>query len=381
MIDTHPSQYSSPFYEGMSAECDEQFRVIFLSDFSNGVFHDSEFNAKIEWDSDLLSGFPNEVLKKRDHTRSGISFLSPFISWKLINMLLTFRGEKKILVTGWNNINLLIAIILSGFLRWEVFFRAETYERAQNGLIPPIVRKFVLKLCLGKVKRFFYIGESSRRFYSDYLGIGGRYLRCSPYCVDNKKFGVEQEREKQDSTIKFLFVSKMSRRKRVIDLLIAFFHSDMYKEKTGMLTLVGVGEELAEVKALVLRMRVQDSVKVLGFVNQTALANIYASHDVFVLPSEFDTWGLVVNEAMAAGCAVIVSDGCGCAEDLVLEGDPNGFSYRAGDVGALRACLDQYVDPELLKTHKHNSLTKIADFDAHLVGANLARDLASEGAC
>jgi glycosyltransferase involved in cell wall biosynthesis len=60
---------------------------------------------------------------------------------------------------------------------------------------------------------------------------------------------------------------------------------------------------------------------------------------VFVLPSrDPDTWGLVVNEAMSVGKAVIVSDKCGCWIDLV-EGGNNGYVFPAGDANALARCL------------------------------------------
>ncbi len=72
-----------------------------------------------------------------------------------------------------------------------------------------------------------------------------------------------------------------------------------------------------------------------GFQNQRRIAATYAAADALVLPSTSgETWGLVVNEAMACGLPVIVSDQVGCAPDLVLE-DETGFTYPCGDVAAL----------------------------------------------
>ena len=67
---------------------------------------------------------------------------------------------------------------------------------------------------------------------------------------------------------------------------------------------------------------------------------IYQSADVFVIPSQGpgETWGLSVNEAMAAGCAVLVSDKCGCHADLVKSGT-NGFAFKSNDVEQLTSLM------------------------------------------
>jgi glycosyltransferase involved in cell wall biosynthesis len=71
-----------------------------------------------------------------------------------------------------------------------------------------------------------------------------------------------------------------------------------------------------------------------GFLNQTEISKAYVAADVLVLPSDYsETWGLVVNEAMASGLPCIISDRCGCAPDL---GGVNGnMTYACGDVEGL----------------------------------------------
>jgi glycosyltransferase involved in cell wall biosynthesis len=69
-----------------------------------------------------------------------------------------------------------------------------------------------------------------------------------------------------------------------------------------------------------------------GFLNQTEISRAYVAADCLVLPSDHDeTWGLVVNEAMASGLPCIVSDACGCAEDMI---EPQ-WRFPVGDVAAL----------------------------------------------
>ena len=95
---------------------------------------------------------------------------------------------------------------------------------------------------------------------------------------------------------------------------------------------VGSGELENELRALAAALKV--AARFEGFRNQSELPRYYAAADVLVLPSESESWGLVVNEAMACGLPAIVSNNVGCAPDLIEEGR-TGFTFPLGDVGAL----------------------------------------------
>jgi glycosyltransferase involved in cell wall biosynthesis len=83
---------------------------------------------------------------------------------------------------------------------------------------------------------------------------------------------------------------------------------------------------------------VADRVRFLGFVNQSALPRAYVGSDLLVLPSDYDAFGLVVNEAMLCGRPAVVSDVVGAKFDLIREGE-TGFVFPVGDVDALAAIL------------------------------------------
>jgi glycosyltransferase involved in cell wall biosynthesis len=92
-----------------------------------------------------------------------------------------------------------------------------------------------------------------------------------------------------------------------------------------------------------------------GFLNQSEISSAYVAADCLVLPSNAEeTWGLVVNEAMASGLPCIVSDACGCVEDLVKPIQPD-LSYPVGDIGALEramvAAITRTPSAELLRAH------------------------------
>jgi len=127
--------------------------------------------------------------------------------------------------------------------------------------------------------------------------------------------------------------------------------------------LIIVGNGVLET-ALKTQYQSKKSIHFLDFQNQHNMPSVYAAANVFVLPSKGpgETWGLSVNEAMANGKAVIVSDKCGCALDLIEDGY-NGFRFEAGNRGALMQAMEQLIQqPMLVKQMGLNSKKKIEAF-------------------
>jgi len=103
-------------------------------------------------------------------------------------------------------------------------------------------------------------------------------------------------------------------------------------------------------------------IRFLGFQNQSELPRFYDLCDVFVLASVDEPWGLAINEAMAAGRAIIVSDQVGCQRDLVQSG-VNGFVVKAGDTEALAASIEaMFADPMLAGKMGAESRRIISDY-------------------
>lgn len=122
-------------------------------------------------------------------------------------------------------------------------------------------------------------------------------------------------------------------RKRPMDLLEAF-------EKLAtqaVLVLVGDGPLRSEVENYVAEHSLTN-VFCAGFQSQHDLSKYYAIADVFVLPSEYEPWGLVVNEAMCFSLPIVTTRGVSSSADLVMHGK-NGFLYNAGDLKALHVAL------------------------------------------
>jgi glycosyltransferase involved in cell wall biosynthesis len=186
----------------------------------------------------------------------------------------------------------------------------------------------------------------------DYIGtLGIREDRCfKPWdVVDNAHFerGADLTRANADAARQklglprhyFLCVARFLWMKNLATLIDAFA---LYSQRVGhgawSLVLSGSGPLEAELRAQASKAGVADRVYFPGFLQYEDLPACYGLAGTLVLPSTSDTWGLVVNEAMAAGLPVLVSSLCGCAPDLVREGD-NGFTFDAKDTRDLEACL------------------------------------------
>ncbi|HJS32474.1 MAG TPA: glycosyltransferase family 4 protein, partial [Alphaproteobacteria bacterium] len=193
-----------------------------------------------------------------------------------------------------------------------------------------------------------------------------------PYAVDNARFIAEsvdagRRREELRSALGLapgrpilLFAAKLIERKRPAELIAAFAGMcDDPALRRPYLLFAGDGPLRPALEAQAAE-QAPDAVKFLGFQKQSELPRCYDLCDAFILPSGEEAWGLVVNEVMCAGRAVIVSDNVGAGRDLVRPGE-NGAIFRSDDLGDMaRAMREVLADPDRLVAMGRNS-RKIID--------------------
>ena len=180
---------------------------------------------------------------------------------------------------------------------------------------------------------------------------------CIPYYCDLSAFFAAPRRTRSDGTVVFFFCGQMIARKGV-DLLLAAFQQ---LGSTARLLLVGREAELPELLAP-LPEEVRGRITYAGFQAPEDLPPFFAQADVFVLPSRYDGWGVVVNQALGAGLPIICSDTVGAGHDLVEDG-VNGARFRAGDAVGLAGQMERLVSaPELLEKWGTASREKARDW-------------------
>ncbi len=178
-----------------------------------------------------------------------------------------------------------------------------------------------------------------------------------PYHCDLAPFLALPRRGRADGAVVFLFCGQMIVRKGVDVLLTAFSALG----ENARLLLVGREAELPGMLAA-LPERVRARIEYAGFQAPDALPEFFGRADVFVLPSRYDGWGVVVNQALGAGLPVLCSDAVGAGYDLV-RADVNGATFPMGDAEALRTQMQRLLDaPELIERWGAASREKAPDY-------------------
>jgi 1,2-diacylglycerol 3-alpha-glucosyltransferase len=170
----------------------------------------------------------------------------------------------------------------------------------------------------------------------------------------------------------FLFVGRLAREKNVAGLMRAWLD---YRRGGGdwSLVLAGDGPEARNLRSMLEGSPFAKDVMFTGLRKSWELLPLFAFAACFVLPSTREPWGLVVNEAMAAGLPVIVSNRCGCAEDLVEIGR-NGLLFNAEDNAELTACLTRItqLDGKEIAAMGRSSAEKINAYSPRNFGLEIA---------
>jgi N-acetyl-alpha-D-glucosaminyl L-malate synthase BshA len=157
-----------------------------------------------------------------------------------------------------------------------------------------------------------------------------------------------------------LHASNFRKIKRVQDV-ISIFHN-LNQHKKGKLLLVGDGPERPMAEEMARELGICDDVRFVG--KQQDMEEIMAVADLFILPSEYESFGLAALEAMAAGAPVVASNAGGLPE--IIEQGVCGYMADVGDVEAMSAyALDILKDDARLAQFKEAARAKARQFDIH----------------
>ena len=345
-LTSHPIQYQAPLFRASTRRPEIDLTVFFCSDQGVRRYRDPGFGTAFAWDLPLLDGYRSVMLPNLNRRGRPGSFLG-LVNARIIAELWYGRFDA-LIVHGWAYATNWLAFCAASIFGISLMIRGES-----NGLREPSgLRRVMKRLALGWLFRqtsaFLAIGTLNHRFYRKH-GVSSERIFFAPYAVDNAFFqkaaqrlpprpALRAERGIPDDTTVFLFCGKLTSAKRPLDALAAFQRLDN-RERAALL-FVGDGPLRAEIEAHAVGM---PNVSVTGFRNQSELPREYAVADVLLLPSEFEPWGLVVNEALNFGLAVVASDQVGAATDLVRAED-GGHIVPVGDVAALSRVMHRCME-------------------------------------
>jgi glycosyltransferase involved in cell wall biosynthesis len=339
---SHPIQYQAPLLRRIAAEPDIDLEVYFFSDHSVRGYVDEGFGVKVEWDVPLLEGYRSSFLPAWRGAGRNPSFAHPLN--RGIFRCLEQGGFDAVWTHGYSTANSLCVIAAAGRYGIPLLLRAESTLHDRTRSPAKLAAKALFFEALGpQISAVLAIGKANARYWRHYLG-DEMPIFSMPYAVDNAFFeqraqAAAPQREELRAQLDLdpghpvlLFASKLQERKRCADLIAA--HQILPVPRPYLL-IVGDGEERQRLEQ---QAAASPDIRFLGFRNQTELPRYFDLCDVFVLPSRHEPWGLVVNEAMNAGRAVVVSDDVGCQQDLVIEGE-TGAIFPVGDADGLAHAL------------------------------------------
>lgn len=341
ILNTHPIQYFAPFYRRLAREPDINVTVYFCSRQGVEEYLDDGFGQRIKWDVSLLDGYEHRFLKnwrRRDQVGGFWSLINPGV----LSELRKGRYDA-LIVNGHNHATYLLAMLASRLLGTPVLMRCDTHLLLRRSALKRALRKPLMGFMYRKICSFCLpIGTRNREFYLS-NGVTEDKLALVPFAVDNDHFisGAAAARPKEELKREFglprqngviLFASKLIARKRPMDLLRAFAAARARDLQSSMV-FVGSGDQEQILKDYVGEHGIPD-VYFFGFRNQSELPDFYSLADVFVLPSEDEPWGLILNEVMCAGLPVIAADEIGAVPDLVRH-RINGFVYSSQNITEL----------------------------------------------
>jgi glycosyltransferase involved in cell wall biosynthesis len=353
LVSSHPVQYSTPIFRLLARDSRVDIEVAYCSLQGTEAGLDPDFGVQVKWDIPLLEGYPWTCLPNHSWTPRLDSFFGLFNPgiWQLIS-----RGnfDAIVLFTGYVCATFWIAIAAAKWNGASILFGTDAHDLASrdNKRWKRWVKRRLWPRLFRLANAAIVVSSGGAEMMRS-LGIPENRIALTPFCVDNE-WWIEQS-DRADRTVVrarwdvpenaavILFCAKLQPWKRPQDLLQAFAR---IADLNAYLVFAGDGALRPLLESEARSLGITDKVRFLGFVNQSGLPETYAASDILVLPSEYEPFGLVVNEAMLCRCPVIVSDRVGARVDLVSEGT-TGYVFPCADIRALAALLQHAMNDRL----------------------------------
>ena len=332
ILDSHPVQYKAPVYQELNRLAPGAFEVLYATDASvRGGNVDQGFGTEVAWDIPLLQGYPYRILGNEHGTPLTTS---DSLTGRGVFSILRRERPAAIVLTGFYFRFDQVAYLSALALRIPILIRHETQDEmfaSNRSRLKSWLRFAIYRIVYAPVDYAFAIGQLNRAHMVRH-GVSPHRITVANYSVpnpieglsDTERLGIRTRKRSghgiDADRIVVGFSGKLIPKKNPDLLLRSLEHVAPDVQRRLHLLFVGSGEmqpQLAE-----LARQAQDRWGVgttfAGFVNQSKLAPYYLAMDIFVLPSRRmgEAWGLVVNEALQAGCSVVVSDAVGCCDEF-----------------------------------------------------------------
>jgi len=384
-IASHPVQYVAPLYQRLAKRDDLAVKVFFTWHAAERAVADHGFGQPVAWDISLTEGYDFETVANvaaDPGTHHFFGLRNP----ALVDRVTAWQPDA-VVVNGWawfSHLQALAALHRRGV---RTLFRGDSHLLDGAPAGPRgWFKQAVLRRVFAWPDGFLVVGSANRAYYEAF-GVAPARLHPCPHSIDVARFAApadELERRAAEWRAQLgiapaqrvvLFAGKFERKKRPVELMRAV---QRRANPDIVLVLVGGGELQAEIDAVAAAAPAR--FRVIPFQNQSRMPVVYRLGDLFVLPSGHgETWGLAVNEALACGRPVLVSDRVGCAAD-VIDADC-GDVFRWDDLDGLADVMNRLVqDSSRLAAMRAAAAVRACAFDIAATEASLVTALAEVGA-
>lgn len=345
IITTHPIQYNDPLFKLLTERGHIQIKVFYT--WGESVLadkYDPGFGKVIKWDIPLLEGYDYQFLDNRS-TSPGSHHFNGIINPDILAQIDAWQPDA-LLVYGWS-LRSHLKVLVHYKNKVPVFFRGDSTLLDDKPGLKAFARRLVLRWVYRHIDKAFYVGSNNKAYFKA-LGLKEDQLIYAPHAIANDFFQDKggayeaaaakwrQELGIPGEALVFLFVGKLELKKAPL-LLVEAFKSATFSIAAHLII---VGDGLLE--SALKNAGNRKDIHFISFQNQKRMPVVYRLADTVVLPSggPGETWGLVINEAMACGKPVIASTKCGGAADLIKEG-VNGYVFEAGNQAELKETLQK----------------------------------------
>lgn len=275
------------------------------------------------------------------------------------------RDNDRIIMNGYVNTEFVLLFLLNIFYRKPIGIDSDTQYSVPKNSLKRFLKQVYLNIIF-RNKFMFGLAGGSRSHFALFskFGMPSSRIFLMPMMVDNHKFENRAFEMKSMKPFNFLYVGRLIEHKNVRMLLGAF---DQISESYSFakLLVAGNGNLLLELQSLYSH---NESIVFLGPIYNNDLHAVYQKGHSLILPSEYEPWGLVVNEALSGGIPVIVSDKVGAAYDLV-EIPKTGLVFNSEDRNELINCMETMLKSEKLykefSCNAYNHMKRKWNFDLY----------------
>jgi glycosyltransferase involved in cell wall biosynthesis len=376
LLATHPIQYYVPWYRLLARQVD---LTVFYCQRLTPREQAAGFGGAFAWDVPLLDGYQHRFLVNRARHPNVSTFFG--CDTPEIGPLIAQEKFDAFIVHGWASKSFWQAILACWRTRTPLLVRGDSHLLTTRGRSRQALKYLLYRWFIPRFDGYLVVGERSRR-YLRYYGARPERMFFVPHAVENERFAVHantvratrsQVRQAWNlppDAVVYLYAGKCIAEKCPEDFLRAVAAAARLQPRVWGLV-VGDGPLRTQMQATAEQQGWP--LRFIGFLNQTEMPRAYQASDALVLPSVSETWGLVVNEAMASGLPAFVSDRVGCAPDLVLP-EQTGHIFPCGNVDALADLMRRYADtPARLVTLGEHARRHIQHYSlAHAVAGTLA---------